>query len=81
MAEIQIKDAKLVSVMSEYDLCDIFRVHNPEMKCYAWRRKTPFKQHRLDYFLISDQLQDQIDHSFNTIRPLNFTTEGMWDKT
>ena len=32
---------KLISMMSENDLCDIFRVHNPEMKCYTWRRKTP----------------------------------------
>ena len=31
------------------------------MKRYTWRRKTPFKQRRLNYFLISDQLQDQID--------------------
>ena len=51
----------LVSMMSENDLCDIFRVRNPEMKLYTWRRKTPFKQRRLDYFLISNQLQDQID--------------------
>ena len=48
-------------MMSENDLCDIFRVRNPDMKHYTWRRKTPFKQRRLDYFLISDQLQDQID--------------------
>ena len=40
---------------------DIFRVRNPDMKRNTWRRKTPFKQRRLDYFLISDQLQDQID--------------------
>ena len=53
---------KLVSIMSENDLCDIFRVRNPEMKCYTWRRKTAFKQCRLDYFLVSDHLQDQIDH-------------------
>ena len=53
---------KLVSVMSENDLCDIFRVRNPEMKRYTWRQKTPFKQRRLDYFLVSDHLQDQIDH-------------------
>ena len=49
-------------MMSENDLCDIVRIRNPEMKCYTWHRKTLFKQHRLDYFLISDQLQDQIDH-------------------
>ena len=53
--------AKLVLMMSENDLCDIFRVRNPEMKHYTWRRKTPFKQGRLDNFLISYQLQDQID--------------------
>ena len=53
---------KLVLMISEYDLCDIFRVLSPEMKRYTWRRKTPFKQCRCDYFLISDQLQDQIDH-------------------
>ena len=34
---------------------------NPEMKCYTWHWKTPFKQHRLDYFSISDKLQDWID--------------------
>ena len=47
--------------MSENDLCDIFRVRSPEMKCYTWRRMTSFKQLRLNYFLISDQQQDQID--------------------
>ena len=44
--------AKLVSMMSENDLCDIFRVRNPDMKHDTWRRKTPFKQRRLNYFLI-----------------------------
>ena len=48
-------------MMSVNDLCDKYRVHNPDMKCYTWCRKIPFKQCRLDYFLISDQLQDQID--------------------
>ena len=33
------------------------------MKCYTWRRRTPFNQRRLDYFLISDQRQDQIDQT------------------
>ena len=48
-------------MMSENDLCEIFKVRNPEMKRYTWRRKTPIKQRRLDYSLISDQLQDQRD--------------------
>ena len=41
-------------------MCDIYRVRYPFSKCYTWRQKTPLKQHRLDYFLISDQLQEQI---------------------
>ena len=52
---------KLVLKMFENDLCDIVKViRNPEMKRYRGR-KTSFKQRRLDYFLISDQLEDQID--------------------
>ena len=51
---------KLRSMMSENEFCDIFKVYNPELKCYTWHRKTPFKQRRLDYFLISDQLQLRI---------------------
>ena len=40
--------------------CDIYRVRYPFSKRYTWRQKTPLKQRRLDYFLISDQLQEQI---------------------
>ena len=38
--------------MSENDLCDIYRIRNPETKRFTWRRKTPFKQRRLDYFSV-----------------------------
>ena len=47
-------------MMSENDLCDIYRIRNPEAKRFTWRRKTPFKQRRLDYFLISDCLQEAV---------------------
>ena len=47
--------------MSENDLCDIYRIRNPETKRFTWRRKTPFKQRRLDYFLISDCLQEAVE--------------------
>ena len=52
--------SKLLSMMSENDLCDIFRIRNPETKHFTWRRKSPFKQRRLDFFLISDILQENI---------------------
>ena len=42
--------SKLLSVMSEIDLCDIYRVRNPDSRRFTWRRKSPFKQRRLDFF-------------------------------
>ena len=52
--------SKLLSIMLENDLCDINRISNPQEKRFTWRRKTPFKQRRLDFFLVSDMLQDNI---------------------
>ena len=53
--------AKLLSVMSENDLSDIFRIRYPDSRRFTWRRKTPFLQRRLDYFLVSDSLQESIE--------------------
>ena len=47
-------------MMADNDLCDIYRIRNPEIKKFTWRRKTPFKQRRLYYFLISDCLQEAV---------------------
>ena len=52
--------SKLLSMMSEGDLCDIYRIRNPEAKRFTWRRKSPFKQRRLDFFLVSDIVQENI---------------------
>ena len=52
--------SKLLSMMSENDLCDIYRIRNPEAKRFTWRRKSPFKQRRLDCVLVSDTLQENI---------------------
>ena len=58
---IKIKSAaKLLSMMSDNDLCDIFRIRNPETRRYTWRRKTPFKQKRLDFFPVSDSIQENV---------------------
>ena len=46
--------------MSENDLCDIYRVRNPDTVLFTCHRKTPFKRRRLDLFLISDSLQENI---------------------
>ena len=45
----------------ESDLCDIYTVCNPDTVRFTWHRKTPFKQRRLDLFVISDRLQENIE--------------------
>ena len=44
---------KVLDMMEMYNLIDPFRELYPEMKRYTWRKRTPFKQARLDFFLIS----------------------------
>ena len=47
-------------MIAENDMCDIYTVRYTFSQRYTWRQKTPLKQRILDYFLISDQLQEQI---------------------
>ena len=53
--------SKLLAMMQENDLCDIYRIRNPDEKCFTWRSRNPFLQRRLDYFFISDFLQDLVE--------------------
>ena len=50
---------KIMPMMSDHDLCDIYRARFPSSQRLTWRQKNPLKQRRLDYLLISDQLQEQ----------------------
>ena len=47
---------KVLDMMDNFDLLDIYRELNPEVRRYTWRRSTPFQQSRLDFFLMSDTL-------------------------
>ena len=50
----------LRGIIDSFDLCDIWRVRN-EAKCqFTWRQKTPYIQRRLDYFLVSNNMQSII---------------------
>ncbi len=51
---------KLLEIMNEFDLIDIYRQNHPGKKRYTWRRKRPIKQARLDYFIVSNTLSDII---------------------
>ena len=48
--------SKIKDLMSENNLCDIFRELYPNKKAFSWRRFNTAKQSRLDYFLISEDL-------------------------
>ena len=47
----------------DFDLVDIWRIRNPETKRFTWRQKRPLIQRRLDYWLISDACQEDIERT------------------
>ena len=51
----------VLEIISELDLVDIWRDHNPELQKYTWRRNTPLKQARLDFFFISNSFAGNSD--------------------
>ena len=46
-----------------HDLVDIWRVRNLETKRFTWRHKTPIIQRRLDFWLVDNALQEEIDRA------------------
>ena len=51
----------LCELMEEFCIIDIWRVKNPNKKRYTWRQHSPSVKCRLDYFLISDVLEDNTE--------------------
>ena len=47
-------------IILTHDLIDIWRIRNPTTKRFTWRQKNPLIQRRLDFWLISNSLQDEI---------------------
>ena len=47
----------------DFDLIDIWRIRNPEVKRFTWRQKKPLIQRRLDFWLLSDTCQEDIEKS------------------
>ena len=52
--------AKLIQITENLDLCDIWRIRNPKRRRFTFRQhhSTGFIQRRLDYFFISNSLQE-----------------------
>ena len=57
---------KLLSIMSEKNLCDSFRLRHSGTRRFTWRRKNSSPQRRADYFLVLDDSLEEID-TFNMI--------------
>ena len=44
------------------DLINIWRIRNPNVKRFTWHQKTPVIQRRLDFWLVSNGMQEDIDN-------------------
>ena len=56
---------EVLNLINEKLLIDTFRENCPTTKKITWRKKSPCKQTRLDYFLISENLSQFIKISEN----------------
>ena len=52
--------SKLNNLMSKLNISDVWRIKSPNSKRYSWRQSNPLVQCRLDFFLVSDSLYDNI---------------------
>ena len=52
--------SEITKIVEKYDLCDIFRIRNPLKRRFSFRQPTPRRLRRLDYFFISNAVQDRI---------------------
>ena len=48
---------RLQSIMIDFNLVDIWRVRNPSFRQFTCRRSNPAKMSRIDFFLISNEMQ------------------------
>ena len=53
--------SKVITMLNDRDLVDIYRANYPNSPRYTWRKRNPVKQARLDYFIVSSSMTDIID--------------------
>ena len=54
---------KIRELILHFNVVDIWRIRNPNKRRYTWKQKKPAIQRRLDYWLISDDFQDDVDNT------------------
>ena len=47
---------------SSFDLIDIYRTRNPDVRRFTWRQKNPVVQRRLDFWLINSTIQEEVEN-------------------
>ena len=50
----------LEGVKEAHNLVDIWRLQNPKLKRYTWRRRNPLQQSRIDFWLITDMTNSSV---------------------
>ena len=81
--------AKLIEIIENFDLCDIWRIRNLKKKQFTFRQNhfSGYIQRRLDYFFVSNSLQEAIKNvdilaAFSTDHsPINITLSNSNDLT
>ena len=55
----------MIELIESFELCDIWRIRNPKEKRFNFRQNhiTGYIQRRLDYFFISNRLQESINNT------------------
>lgn len=53
---------KIDDLCSSFDLIDIWRVGNPDVKRFTWRQKNPVVQRRLDFWLTTSSIQEEVEN-------------------
>ena len=54
---------KVLNIIESENLTDPWRYMNPNKHAYTWRQRTPLKQARLDFFLVSKEFMSFIDQA------------------
>ena len=55
----------MIELIESFELCDIWRIRNPTEKHFTFRQNhiSGYIQRRLDYFFVSDKLQESINNT------------------
>lgn len=51
----------LYDIMEQFNLGDIWRKKNPDTRRYTWKRRNPVVKSRLDYWLLSQNMFDNVE--------------------